>query len=157
MSAFLGGLRDDYDLDKNVQRQLFWRYSLSPRWWSKWQTLSEPKSNTKQTPDVGAVRQSGQSDNNNPSSEMMTNWTRSGPLPLHQIFTPLLVKGQNWGDCHSYPLWFGRDVIIFLGCCHAQSEEWKSCCDKLWTIKQGQFITTYYAVLLPIISVITLW
>lgn len=80
--------------------------------------LSEPNSKTKQTPDVGAVRRSGQNDNNNPSSEMMSQLDRKRPLPLH----PLAGQRETWGTV-THRLWFGWNVITFLGC----SKEWISC------------------------------
>lgn len=86
---------------------------------AKQMSLSEPNSEAKQTPDVGAVRQSGQNDNNSSSSETISNWTGSALLPFQ---TPACQRGKL-GGCHSQTLWSGWRIIIFLGCFHAQSEE----------------------------------
>ncbi len=126
----------------------------------------KPSSKVKQTPDVGAVRQSGQNDNNSPS-ETISNWTGSAPLPLHQIFTPLLVKEKiKVLSLTDSVVWMKCDYLFRMLSCTVRGAN-DECCNKCWrrnlhgkpqvstlqagngtqTLEQSRFIPTWVLLL----------
>lgn len=120
---------DEHEFNKNAQCQLCCSYSLSPRW--PGELHSEPKSQTKQTPDVGAVTRRCQNDNNCPSrEETISHQTRSAPLPLQQIFTPVLVKGKIGGlSLRAFVVWMKCNYLFLKLSCTVRGEN-EECCDE---------------------------
>lgn len=81
-----------------------------------------------------------QNDNKSPAKKTISHWTGSNPLPLQQIFTPLLVKGKIGGLSLAYSLvWMKCDYLFRMLSCTVRGAN-EECYDKCSKKKSEQGI-----------------